>query len=80
MFSEPVPQVFWLSITTWSRIFHLCSLVPIIPVSHFQSPVHIMISCTVLSTSSLICTIFPKHWTETIDIAHNDLQGHSYHW
>ena len=31
-------NVLWLSITAWSRIFHPCSLVPIIPVSHFQSP------------------------------------------
>ena len=30
--------MFWLSITAWSRIFQPCSLVPIIPVSHFQSP------------------------------------------
>jgi len=35
----PFPQVFWLSITAWSRIFHPCSLVPIIAVPHFPPPV-----------------------------------------
>ena len=62
VFYTKIYRMFWLSIAAWSRIFHPCSLVPIIPVSHFQSPppLHLRASC--FKCHPVYFIILPVKW------------------